>query len=670
MTEKRKENILTARNGIALISVLAILLILTLFIPVMFSMADNATKEAVTGMDKQRASYLARTTIEMAVGAFEKEYELDPDNFNSLINDEGNSEKIDIEPVYMYKDNDLAIENDDANAAEKIKKQDEQNNGSDIHYSLSANEADTHNNWELLGVAHGEISYDGTVRYYKVTEEGEYEDITDENGAKQFEDYKTNLEKALKGEKDTSGNKIKVPTEEIVQQQSRKIMFSTTATVNKKSSKRSCVLVLPTDTAQKEWILPGSTDGNQVFANSKKATSVLAMNIQDESGESDEEQYAQPIYVFSSVGNLSINFDNLKSIKEEKVGDDTFYVSSGEDYEGDKSVLSFGVFPQTKTIPDNDHTFSCLKGVNMSAWSTSAQKENFIAFTATNMIEVEEPVKLLVFPTRTRLAENLTFKDVYGIIGSRSGTELVDNVTCKNHTLYKMLAFQAPDIVFKDEVISMISLYYKAAGTGNKAKRMTSLVFSAPASTPYMYYNKDRGKAVKAGRIFFLQDAYIWLIPYGEEGDGWKDPSGQMSFLGGLIKPNFNTPETVYYAGSNIKIIKIANAGDVYYFNSEVEGTTTYKNGLIKKETETNVVGFSLSGYFFDVLYTKELGNKLNNWWDVIDRVKSDLFAREIKNSQKNATYKKDDLQFIGNIYDGYQIDVPEAEDYVVYWES
>ena len=62
--------ILKARNGIALVAVLAILLITSLFIPVMFSMSETSLAIAVKGTDRQRASYFARTITEMSVAAF------------------------------------------------------------------------------------------------------------------------------------------------------------------------------------------------------------------------------------------------------------------------------------------------------------------------------------------------------------------------------------------------------------------------------------------------------------------------------------------------------------------------------------------------------------------------------------------------------------------------
>ena len=65
--EIKSIKILKARNGVALIAVLSILLILTLLLPVMFSMSETATKDSITGKNRQRVVYLARSGVEMGV---------------------------------------------------------------------------------------------------------------------------------------------------------------------------------------------------------------------------------------------------------------------------------------------------------------------------------------------------------------------------------------------------------------------------------------------------------------------------------------------------------------------------------------------------------------------------------------------------------------------------
>ena len=100
-------SILTKKNGVALIAVLAILLILTLLIPAMFTMSETATEAAMRGTDQFRASYLARTMIEMSVAAFQDAY----DNAEEkIVPYEAHmqkfleqTKKMDAQTVYMYR---------------------------------------------------------------------------------------------------------------------------------------------------------------------------------------------------------------------------------------------------------------------------------------------------------------------------------------------------------------------------------------------------------------------------------------------------------------------------------------------------------------------------------------------------------------------------------------
>ena len=91
LSEVRKEGIepmkiLTKRNGIALVAVLTILLVLTLLLPVMFNMTEDALSSAVSGEDRQKASYYARSMVEMTVSAFEDLYDAAEEDKKENIN--------------------------------------------------------------------------------------------------------------------------------------------------------------------------------------------------------------------------------------------------------------------------------------------------------------------------------------------------------------------------------------------------------------------------------------------------------------------------------------------------------------------------------------------------------------------------------------------------------
>ena len=171
---------------------------------------------------------------------------------------------------------------------------------------------------------------------------------------------------------------------------------------------------------------------------------------------------------------------------------------------------------------------------------------------------------------------------------------------------------------------------------------MTTIMLAAPKSTPYSYLNGSRNKTVKAGKVCFAEDAYIWVVPYQEDGSNYKT-------------------QTVYYKNKDIILYKIANAGDIYYFNAEVE---TDVNG------KPTTAGFSLTGYFMDVIYNEHADNFNNNkWWQVWSNAKQLLFNKLLDNFG-DRTYLKDDFKKVGNIYSGEGDKLPIIDDFYVIWDS
>ena len=610
MKEKKGLKVLSARNGIALISVLAILLILTLLLPVMFSMSERATKNSVKGMDRQRAAYLARTAIEMAVAAYEKDYENNPQNYVEFLNDD-NPGTFEISPVYMYKTT------------------------GDYIYTVKASDvfSDTENeipkdNITYIGNATGSLRYINQPEYYKINTETQVAEKMTEA------EYKTAATTFVNGI--YSGNAS--DEYQYAKIDNRIIEFSTRGVVNGQTNDRKCRLVLPTDVAEKEWILPASKDGIQVFADSTKATNIVNTKMKSSLGSGE---YNQPLYVFSCQGNMKISFDNL-SIKD-NIDNKHNEGSPPQTATVDKSKLSFGVYPATSTEPANDVDFSCFKATDMHSWYNGAQKDNFIALTCTETMQWDVPIKLLVNPCR--------------VGGIRTGD--LNGLSTDNYSLYKALICQAPQIVFNKQIDMMISLYEK-----DNAMRMTTLTLSAPSATPYSYdyyeITKDilgrfkkgdkLGTVNNAGKVIFMQDVNVWFIPYGEKGSATKwifDKGGNKKSL----------LETRYYKGSDIQVVKMFNAGDVYLFNS---AKTDSQSG--------EKVGFSLAGYFLDVFYKDQLSKNVG-WWNIMGKVKGQIFNTFF--ATYKSTYTENDLYSLGNIYDGtYKGNVPDANSYVVYWES
>ena len=495
--EIKSIRILKARNGVALIAVLAILLILTLLLPVMFTMSKRATENSMKGMDKQRAAYLARTTIEMAVAAFEKDYENNPGNYADFLDDDKPSPTAEqiangvsdphtflIAPVYMYEKGGEYVYT--TNASDIFSNVENQTVKSGITY---------------IGEADGTMKYINTPEYYKIkTATQVAEKITEEEYYAESEKFVNGI---YSGEADDDYQYAKIDN--------RIIEFYVKSTAKKQSNQRKCRLVLPTDAAEKKWILPASKDGIQVFADSTKATNIINMNMKN-TGKSG---FKQPLYVFSCQGNMKISFDNLST--EDNIENKHGTSKSQEAATVDTSILSFGVYPLTSTDPANDPDFSCFKATDMHTWHDGAQKDNFIALTCTDTMQWDVPIKLLVNPCR--------------VGGTRTG-DLNARLTTDNYSLYKALICQAPQIVFNKQIDIMVSLYMK-----DNAVRMTSLTLSAPSVTQYSYdvkhtttegigSHKEEVTTVttiqNAGKVMFMQDVNVWFIPYGEKGSATK----------------------------------------------------------------------------------------------------------------------------------------------------
>ncbi len=626
--------ILTKKNGIALVAVLTVLLVLTLLLPVMFTMTENATESSVRSETEQKASYFARTSVEMAVMAFEEFYDAYDSAHSQYLEQTGNGlsvSKPDVctkyeqfisngsmkaSRVYVYtKDSYVGKKPPEVAEDSSMAGYNEWQNYEDnaIAYEAVSRTADApaKSGYTLLGYADCDISYEAIAEYYKVNTDGSMEllvPIKNASGGviktakEQYDELITNYAPGK-----ATWHKV----------ERKQVRFRSVTTIGEKQYNgfdRSCTVVLPTKPTENNWLAPTKIKNNQIFADTSKATGMAELAYDksftgNNSGGGSGNAINQVLYSFSSTGNMIISTKGLKSTSEYNVKD-----------------LSLGVEPVTETKnPENDPNFNCLATNNMKKWATGVQKDNFIMFSATNGIQVEMPVNLLINPCRTmRIGDGIS----------------------PNQTLYKLLVFQAPNITFQNSVNSMISLWRRSGlgeiiadqllGDGYDARRVTSIILSAPENTPYSYDHDEYG-VVKAGKVCFMEDAYIWLIPVTERGSNYKT-------------------QTVYYKNSDIQLHKFAEAGDVYYFNSEV-GTQDGKNST----------GFSMSAYFMDVLYPERVDDDFGwQFWKTI-RAKAFGFA------QKNfipVEYVPDDFRKIGNIYTDEGIETEQVDDIFVVWDS
>ncbi len=634
-------SILTKRNGVALIAVLAVLLVLTLLIPALFTMSQTATKAAMEGTDQQKASYLARSMIEMTVASFQTiydmadEYEKTNDSvsaqgkenykcwneLNKFLND---YKVLDAQTLYMYGSTtiefpieplriDYASDNAYQEAMEEYNEKFEYYENNGVIYS---SDPTVPTGFKLIGTAECKVTYNDDIAYYAIEPNGNTVAIT----KAEYDKGSAALEAKI-----SSGQNVIGETQYIVIN-NKNVIFQSSALVNGKGGVRRCILVLPTKPSEENWITVANLEVgcNQIFPDTDLATGKTVLNYS--SGVMmDGSALKQPLYIFSCIGNMVISDEDLSVTRTNANGvTETipYYQYLREQNANYRPQdMSFGLHPETGTKnPENDPTFSCLATYNMNSWADDAQLDNFVAFTATNAIQVDLPVNLIVNPARTfRIGDGLD----------------------QNSSLYKVLVFQAPTIVFNDSVASFVSLYRDSLEL-TPAYRMTSIMFAAPQSTPYSYLNDSRGCTVKAGKVYFAEDAYIWLVPYGEDGSSYKT-------------------STVYYKNDDIILYKIANAGDIYYFNSEIE---TVVDG---KPTNT---GFSLTGYFLDVIYN-EHGNDFNNneWWQFYSNAKAALFNMLVQNFATR-TYYEDDFKWIGNVKSGTGDKLPVVDDFYVIWDS
>ena len=634
-------SILTKRNGVALIAVLAILLVLTLLIPALFTMSETATKAAMEGTDQQKASYLARSMIEMTVASFQTVYDMAEeyektedsttpegaqnkkyyDELNKFLND---YKELDAQTLYMYGSTTMEFPveplridfaSDDAYqvAMEEYNIAFENYETNGVRYS---SDPTAPAGYELIGTAECKVTYNNDIAYYAIEPNGNTVAIS----KKDFDEGSAALEAKISAGQNVIGET------QYIQINNKNVIFQSSALVNGKGGTRRCILVLPTKPSEENWITVANLEVgcNQIFPDTDLATGKTVLNY-SAGVMMDGSALKQPLYIFSCIGNMVISDEGLTDqlVRDPESGKDIPYsdylAKNNSSYR--HADMSFGLHPETGTKnPENDPTFSCLATYNMNSWADDAQLDNFVAFTATNAIQVDLPVNLIVNPARTfRIGDGLA----------------------QNSSLYKVLIFQAPTIVFNDSVASFISLYRDSLEI-TPAYRMTSIMFAAPQSTPYSYLNDSRGCTVKAGKVYFAEDAYIWLVPYGEDGSGYKT-------------------STVYYKNDDIILYKIANAGDIYYFNSEIE---TVVDG---KATNT---GFSLSGYFLDVIYNQH-GNDFNNneWWQFYSNAKAALFNMLVENFATR-TYYEDDFKWIGNVRSGTGDKLPVIDDFYVIWDS
>lgn len=689
--------ILKMRNGIALMAVLVIMLLTSLFIPVIFNLSNTSIRIAITGTDRQRSSYFARTICEMSVAAFknfdsepytkidpneidektgekltekytnltaEEKAALDPliARFNDLKNPEGSTAYIETSKVYMFEkpsqgvtyvkivERDgtsvetrisekrykelLLLENsmkeNDEDPGFTVKKYDKGETTEIVYATEGSDEYTTYSGensgYKLIGEGKCKIEYDDSTHYYVTNNTTQAVEEVDE------EEYNQKLNSMVNNKGVVVSDAYSVSKEE-----NRNMTFTATATVNGIHTQRKCVLVLQTYPSDEDWVELGiddgsgkhkATGGNQLFVDPAKASARIPINYNQAMGAGYTKQ---TLLVYSAVGNMLIKPGKISDKNTPKKDGNGNIIRDAQGnivYEEtstgvNNSEFVLGIQPGLNTTPNDDPTFEVLDGMNYDDTAEVAEMNNFVAFTSTSAIQVDMPVNLLVNPCRAN--------------------RLGDNISRINGSLYKVMMFQAPTIQFNRRLDMMMSFYVPT--NNSDARRMSSIVLMAPESTPYKYYNSDRKQVVRAGMVYFEEDCYLWIIPYGEDGSA----SSWAGFLS----------ETVYERDSDFTKIKIANAGDVYYFNSDV---------MVDGER----VGLSLTGYFLEMVYIPQMNElEKKEGWKIWSNAKTAIFSSYMNGAfgEREATYEKDDFKYFGNMK-ANAIEPPEVDDYYVIWSD
>lgn len=702
--------ILSRKNGVALIAVLTVLLVLTLLLPVMFKTTENATYSAATELSRQRAGYLARTGAEMAVATLKST--LKDESFEPFYTALKKEKDANGKPVENSKYGIKAVNGYLQAEMEPIslyyKPDSSEESGYKSIYISGTPDAAEISGCEFIGKTEITITYNGDPEYFEV-KDGKYIEsdvntattavtsngspVTDKNGKPVREikegyiviyndNYMVKSTATVKGQKATRSAAV-METRDMLNEKDNNDSF-VAYTEQYWSLAPDFVKIIEGDyptpkdgytkndgTPEKNY----SYGGNHVLPNPFMATSKKTIKAFGEGMTGENvvgNYYNKDIYIYSTIGNMNINLPDGREYVTVidhgggKGGNVMNYMALGA-YPG----LNWRVFENTKS----EHQPS-LQGVNYNAYSDTVQRYNFVSFCATDTLQVSLPIELRVNPKRS----------------SRGGDNPLlgeDN----NATLFKVMNFQAKDIVFDKRIDLFTSICirefngYLKEDCEVRAFRGGFLNLIAPANTPYSYYNKDRdpagnpktssggeGKTVKAGIVYFHKPVYLWFQNYDALGTDTSLRSHNYSLTGEtMFRTGIVTDNTIFteeYSGTGIMtannvtddliVFKVFDEGDVYYFNSEIMGEV---------DGEKQNIGVNIANWFLETKYLPAREKEENTIWDYFFDFRETLYIDYIVNNQK--TYVEDDMHYIGNMNDDPTLMAPEIEDelYVI-WDN
>ena len=410
----------------------------------------------------------------------------------------------------------------------------------------------------------------------------------------------------------------------------------------------------------------GGFGGNQIIPNPFKATSKKTIKAfgQGLNGVTLEgNYYNKDVYIYSAIGNMHINAP--------ETGTTLLVRDFDKDYGGDFTHnYVLGAYPGINwRVHENPNTSynPSMQAINYNASASQIQRYNFSSFCATDTLQVSLPVELRVNPKRTNR------------IGDGSDT---------NCTLFKVMNFQAKDIVFEKKIDLFASICieeFTALGSTTTpsvmAYRGGFLNLTAPANTPYSYYNEDRGETVSAGIVYFHEPVYLWFQNTDALGTDTAWPNshnrgtGETMYRVPLInkttkfdkiydieRANVYDVYEVDDAFDDLMVFKLFEAGDVYYFNAEAAQ---------ENAQDGSNLGVNLVNWFLETKYVGAREDSQTFWSYLLD-FKTSLYYTYLKNQlENNRTYVLDDMHYIGNMNESPTLTSPNTEDelYVI-WDN
>lgn len=674
-------NVLTKKNGLALVAVVVLLMILTLLVPAMLTYAGTATSSAVKGTTRQKASYLARSGVEMAVAAFINTYD-DGDMSvetayeavyrrlgGNLKSGETALSELNAETVHLFIDNDAPVPTVGPNGETEVFSEDYYNSVYTTDYDAYKNNA----RYKYVGKVDVKITRRDETHVFKVLSDGTSYDICCNPN------YSTDFAAACNSDVNNPIVASGTNAYSYIKQKYAQYDFIGTSDVNGVKISRKASALDTVNTKDSGWtgnetsaifyengtMKMGQAGIEMVAVNPNNASSKQRITYTDGTAPGKKKNIDALIY--SAYGNIIIDSDatypsraQLKSLADIDMssGDYNTMVSTLPIYLGCRPGINYyneeddGILGHTQCVTLRNNT-----------------DHSIVVFTATNAIQVNMPVNVTTNPIRT------------------------DSDQGDQGTIYKMMGFQANDIVFKKNIINFAMFTWNNNDLFDyeRGKRYGSVILAATESTPYSYYNISRQKMVKAGKVTFLEDVYLVYIDYGDnsgksvalsdevygnwnrkiytEATGIENQMAKYSVISPTevkhifpTSSNFGIKNYVSVTKYGYHVTKLFNAGDVYYFNAEIEANMT--NGSKQK------VGLNMMGWWAESYYLKEkdLGDnksKIINWF-----VSALYSAFGITYNPNNLTYRYDDMHYVGNVYDALPPPADLSTVCYIVWDS